>query len=133
MKSEIRALEYAVAVLIGNLDFLLTTKFGTKVLGVSNGLHISTPEHLSAIQDAFVTVRPVGWPKQSRIDARFLRRHDGWKLFEDGEIRADHLPYPFKIVRFKPQEEGVGVQIDTPSLDQRRNIAEMHDRLIEPL
>ncbi len=133
MKSEIRALEYAVTVLVGKLDFLLTTKSGMNVLGVSNGLHISTPEHLSATQDAFVTVRPVGWPKESRIDARFLRRHGGWKLFERGEIRANHLPHPFKIVYFKPQKEGLGVRIDATSDDQRRSIAEMHNRLIEPL
>ena len=132
MKSEIRALEYAVTSLMVKLDLLLTQELGIKTLSIGRGLHISTPDHLSVHEDAFVTIDPIGWLKDSHINARFLRRPHGWELFEGGEIRAGDMFYPFGIVHFKPTEEGLGIRIEAVG-NQSWYLEKNYKRLITSL
>lgn len=129
MKSQIRALEYAAAVLVGNLDILLTTELGLSLLGIHDGLVISTPDHLSESEDAFVTIRPVGWPKESHISARFFRTAHGWVLYEDGEIVAPHLSGPIERLRFKPSGHGIGIIFEPAGERQRQYLAQASKQL----
>ena len=131
MKSEVRALEYAVSALVHKLDTLLMGDACIS-LGVGDGLHISTPDHLSTIEDAFVTVHPVGWPETSAIYARFLRMHGYWQLHEAGEICADHLFLSGRL-RFIPTEYGMRVRLEPCGDAQGDLVAEGYARLIQSL
>jgi len=110
MKSEVRELEQAVCILLTKLDLLFTVEYGLKLFKVNRGVHISTPDHLGG-EDAFVTIRPSGWPKESYIYARFYngggRGGLGWSFYEGGEIRADHLNIPVNALHFKPDENSI--------------------------
>jgi hypothetical protein len=133
MKSEVRALEQAVCSLVTKLDILLTAEFGLRLLDVSHGLHISIPDHLSEYKDdAFVAIRPVGWPKGSSIQARFFWGANGWNLYHYGEISADHLRIPVGSIRFTPSEEGLGIQLEPTEL-QKWVVVSGYTRLISSL
>ena len=135
MKSEVRALEQAVCGLVAKLDVLLVGVFGLSILDANNGLHITTPDHLSEHrEDAFVPIRPVGWPNSSYISARFLWHFRGWELHEGGEILADHLPAPIYGLSFKPSDCGLGISFSfTPQSCQRQLLADGYTQLITSL
>jgi len=134
MKSEVRALEQAVCGLVTKLDILLTAEFGLRLLEAGKGLHISTPDHLSEYKDdAFVTVRPVGWSQTSRISARFFYTMNGWELYEGGEISADHLSIPVGRLHFKPSDDGMGIHLEPMAGYERHFVANGYARLIMSL
>lgn len=135
MKSEVLALEQAVCGLVAKLDILLTAEFGLRLLDASNGLHIITPNRLSEHRDdAFVTIYPVGWPKNSYISARFFWSTGTWKLYEGGQIWAHHLSIPVSELRFEPSDDGVGICFRfTKEGYQRQFIANAYARLIASL
>jgi len=135
MKSEVRALEQAVCGLVAKLDVLLTAELGLRLLDASNGLHISTPDHLSEHRDdAFVTIRPVGWPKDSYISARFFWSSGKWKLYESGQIWADHLSIPVYGLSFEPSDNGMGIRFRFAHEGyQRQFIANGYAQLIASL
>lgn len=133
MKSEIRGLEYAVVALVHTLDILLTAELGLRLLEVGKGLHISTPDHLNMAEDAFVTIRPTGWPKESFINARFIYGTSGWKLYEGGEIWANHVPIPVSHLHFEPLEGGLGVCLKPVGEDQCWHVTQAHIQLIASL
>jgi hypothetical protein len=129
MKTDVRALEYAVSALVFRLDLLMTAMFGIRPLATGDGFHISTPEYLRLSGDAFVTIRPFGWPKESSIHARFLKRSSGWELHEGGEIHAAHLgPFFTGRVRFSAVEGGLGIHIH-PQGDQFEVVTSSLNRL----
>ncbi|OGN03014.1 MAG: hypothetical protein A2655_02470 [Candidatus Yanofskybacteria bacterium RIFCSPHIGHO2_01_FULL_43_42] len=135
MKSEVRALEQAVCGLVAKLDILLTAELGLRLLDASNGLHISTPDHLSEHRDdAFVTIRPVGWPNGSYISARFFWGSGKWKLYESGRIYANHLSIPVHGLIFEPSDDGVGVRFLVASYGYQRDLlANSYTQLIASL
>lgn len=110
MKSEVRALEQAVCDLLTKLDLLLTAQLGLRLFGVDRGIHMSMPDHLSG-DDAFVTIRPTGWPRGSFIHARLYRSRGIWSLYEGGEINACHLDIPINNLRFEPAENIMGITL----------------------
>ena len=133
MKTEVRALEYAVCALVHKLDILLTTEIGLRLFDVGNGLHISTPDHLSVGTDAFVTIEPTDWPKGSYIHARFFYGACGWELLEGGTVEANHLQIPADWLRFTPTNEGLGIRLHAFGEYQRGYIARAYDDLIASL
>jgi len=134
MKGEIRALEQAVCGLVARLEILLTAELGLRLFEASQGLHIETPDHLSERRDdAFVTIRPVGWPKESHIHARFFFASKGWELYGDGQIWANHLSIPVYGLRFRPSDEGMGLQFVGAHGYQREFVAHGHTQLIASL
>jgi hypothetical protein len=133
VKAEIGSLEYAVCALMCKLELLLTQHFGYLTLSVGGGFNISTPAHLSLGSDAFVTIVPVGWPKGSRIDARFYRSGGEWVLFEGGEILAPHNALFRARIPFKPTEDGLGLRLD-PFAESDRDLARVgYEQLIASL
>lgn len=135
MKTEVRALEQAVCALVARLDILLTAEFGLRLLDANNGLRIHTPDHLSEVRDdAFVTIRPVGWPNGSSIQARFAWSGGSWQLYEGAQIWADHLPIPVYGLRFVPTNTGLGIRLDSPTSGyQHQFIAQAYGQLVESL
>ena len=134
MRCEVRALEMAVSSLVCKLDMLITDFWGLDILGIGNGIHVSTPEHLSGAMDAFVTIRPVDWPKVSYITAHFYHSSSGWKIQEGGEILADHLAIPGGgLLRFKSLDDGIGVVLDPFGELQTTFVAQARKRLAESL
>lgn len=113
MKSEVKALEYAVCALVAKLDMLLTCEIGLSgLLDARYGLHISTPEHLKGVGDAFVTIRPTGWSDGASITARFFRANSDWMLYEGGVIENPDLPLGINRLRFKPSQDPIGVRLE---------------------
>ncbi len=111
MKSEVRALEQAVCILLAKLDLLFTAELGLKLFEVDQGVHIGMPDQLQG-DDAFVDIHPTRWPKKSYIHARFYRSGRGWVLYEGGEIRADHLSIPVNCLCFKPANNIMGLTLE---------------------
>lgn len=133
MKNEVRSLEQAVCDLVTKLDLLLTTRGGIQILKASNGLHISTPNHLSEQHDAFVTIIPVGWPKGSFIQARFFKSVRRWKLYEGGQIWAQHLEVPICGLSFKPANNVMGIVLDPSDYVEQGTVICGYRHLIESL
>jgi hypothetical protein len=133
MKSEVRALEYAASGLVYVLDRLLIAELGLRLLNVNQGLRIFTPDHLKDHPDAFVAIRPFGWPEPARITARFISDMGGWRFYEGGEIFADHLHIPANCLRFKPSDDGLGVQFLSPHGRQRQYIQQGYEQVIHAL
>lgn len=137
MKTEVRALEHAVAALLSNLEILLITEIGLTLSeigrGFQDGFRLETPDHLSSVTDAFVTIHPKGWPKESSIHARFLRSGSKWVLHEAGDILADHLPVQIGRMRFKPIDDGLGVRLCPCGEWQREYVRQAYTQLIEAL
>ncbi len=133
MKSEVRALEQAVCALVTKLNLLLTAELGLVLLDIDGGLHISTPDHLDRGEDAFVTIRPFRWPKDSFIRARFYRGGRGWQLLEGGQIEADHLSIPVRRLTFKSSSNNViGIVLD-PVESERQFVLRGYNRLTDSL
>jgi hypothetical protein len=134
MKSEVRSLEQAVCALVTKLDLLLGAELGLRLLKASDGLHISTPDHLSEHRDdAFVTIHPSGWPKDSYIRARFYRSIGFWRLHECGEIWAEHLAIPVHTLRFKPADNLMGITLEPSNTVCKNFVSRGYGQLIESL
>ena len=102
-------------------------------MNVGGGLAISTPEHLSVGQDAFVTIHPVGWPDGSDVHARFYRGSGAVReLYEGGEIHAPHTTLRARV-HFKPTGDGFGVRLDPTAADDCGNAYTGYSQLIEAL
>lgn len=133
MNSEVKALEWAVSALVAKLDMLLCYAVDSlSYLDARHGLHISTPDHLSLGQDAFVTIRPTGWPAGACITARFYRSSGGWTLYEGGLIDNPFLPF-IGPMRFVPSDDPIGVRLEPCGDSQRSSAKAGYDALIEIL
>lgn len=132
MKSEVRALEQAVCILLTKLDLLFTAELGLKLFQVDQGVHISTPDQLQG-DDAFVDIHPTKWPKGSYIHARFYRSGRGWVLHGGGEIRADHLSIPVDGLHFKPADNGMGLTLEPFMNGGNEFLTRGYERLIASL
>ncbi len=134
MKTEVRSLEQAVCVLVTKLNLLLTAELRLSLLKVNEGLHITTPDHLSEYRDdAFVTISPVGWPKESYIQARFFWCAGRWELYEGGQIWANHLDIPIDGLCFEPDQSIMGVTLLPSGKHQVEFVARGRKQLIESL
>lgn len=129
MKAEIRALEQAVCGLVTKLDLLLRAEWGVPLLDAGHGLHISTPDHLGEGCDAFVTIRPTGWPEKSFIHAHFYHGAGGWKFWGSGVISADHLPNPINSITFELSDGVLGLCFGY----QKQFVVQGYEQLIEAL
>jgi hypothetical protein len=99
-----------------------------------DGLHIITPDHLNECKDdAFVTITPIGWPKGSYIQARFFRSAWCWKLYEGGQIWADHLRAPISGLCFKPADNAMGIVLDPSPGEQKKFVVRACRQLVESL